>query len=270
MDDFVVREQLLAHVTQDEPPMTLTSTGLLAHGARRRRIRIGGLTGTALTAIALIGVLLYAPPSGSAPPAAALSAEAECLARVPLVPGATPDITADPLVHMSPPVDLPTPTVVDTDLKTRVTCHLVDTVPAMLPGVRFMPVTWRGDVPFEAIGEDGGLRLSARTPTGGFGVKIMPAKEHNPKIYESPHFQGTVETLPDGTKVAVVDDRGFLGGDGESRHLLVEYITARTRITVSTDNVHQVQPDPIAFGPALLTKEQLIQLASSPQLAVFG
>lgn len=173
-DDFVVREQLLAHVTHDEPPMTLTSAGLIAQGARRRTLRVAGMTGAALTAVALVGVLLYAPPSGSAPPVAALSAEAECLARVPIVPGATPDVTADPLVHMSPPADLPTPTVFDSDLKTRVTCYLVDAIPAMIPGVQFTPVNYRGDPPFAAIGDDGALRTYARTPIGGVGVMLVP------------------------------------------------------------------------------------------------
>jgi len=47
MDEFLVREKLRAYVTDGEPPMTLTSAGLLAKGARQGALRLGAEPGSA-------------------------------------------------------------------------------------------------------------------------------------------------------------------------------------------------------------------------------
>jgi len=261
MDDFLVREKLRAYVTDGEPPMTLTSAGLLAKGARQGALRLGaGLgAGTTVTALALVAALIYLPANQSQP---ALSGEAACLGRVPIVPGATSDVTADPLATGSA---APLPPVSSEQLA-QVSCSLVDKVTAMLPGRRFLPSNWRGAPPFQTLEYEGGLRVSARTATGSFGVLIVPLTTASST---PPDWQGRLETLPDGTTVAITTDFGMFGDKG-SRMITVQRRTQGTVILVMADNVRTVRPEVDAGGDPILTEDQLTQIAAMPQLEVFG
>ncbi|MEV0267576.1 hypothetical protein AB0H43_02260 [Hamadaea sp. NPDC050747] len=249
MDDLLVREKLRTYVVENEPPLTLTSAGLLAQGARRRLFRLSAFSAVALVALSFAGFLL---PSNE--PRTVLSGEAPCLARVPLVSDVTPDITADPLAASSPL--LPT----DPALAERVSCYLVDAVPALLPGVRYLPSTWRAAAPFQTVGLSDQLLSSARTPTGSLNVTISRSSTSPPR------FDSTV-SLPDGREVMIESHRDLLGPG--SRVLMVLFQTGATLITASADNYRTLRP-PTFGGDPILTQAQLIQLVTAPSLAIYG
>lgn len=249
MDDLLVREKLRTYVVENEPPLTLTSADLLAQGARRRLFRFSAFAAVALVAAVIVG---FALPSNE--PRTVLSGEASCLARVPLVPGATPDITADPLAASSPlsPVDSAT--------ATRVSCSLIDAVSTLLPSARYLPSTWRASAPFQTVSSSDHLLSSARTPNGSLTVTISRATG------SLPSFESTV-FLPDGRQVMVETQRDLLGPG--SLMIMVVFQTGGTLVTASTDNYRTVRPP--AFGGApILTQAQLVQLVTAPSLAIYG
>jgi len=181
---------------------------------------------------------------------------------MPIVPGATSDVPADPLAIGSaaplPPVSF--------EQLAQVSCSLVDKVTAMLPGGRFPPSNWRGEPPFQTVESDGGLRAAARTADGSFGVLIVPVTTASPT---PPGRQGKLETLPDGTTVAITTDFGYFGDKG-SRMITVQRRTQGTVILVMADNVRTVRPGVATGGDPILTEDQLTQIAAMPELEVFG
>ncbi|MEV6970271.1 hypothetical protein AB0M47_34705 [Hamadaea sp. NPDC051192] len=249
MDDLLVREKLRTYVVEDEPPMTLTSVDLLKQGSRRRTFRFGAFSAVALVAAT---VAWFSLPSNE--PQTVLSGEAPCLARVPLVTGATPDITVDPLAASSPL------SAVDSATATRVSCYLVDAVAALTPDARYLPTTWRAAAPFQTVSASDHLLASARTPGGSFSVMITRA------TVAPPSGDATV-TLPDGRQVAV-DSYPDLLGPG-ARWLEVALWTGHTLITVGADNYRTVRPPTFGDEP-ILTQAQLIQLVTAPALALYG
>jgi hypothetical protein len=254
MDDFLVRQKLRSYVEEHEPPMTLTSADLLAKGARRRLLRLGTGTSFVVAAILTLG-FVYLPPNQAQP--AAVSAEAACLARVPIVPGASPDITTDALASESPvsPADSAT--------AARISCYLVDTLLTMLPDQQFLPTTWRGTAPFQTVVGEQGVTASARTAGGSFGVIINRSAD----AWHPATSPDTVLRPEPGLTVEIHHDNPI---SPSSRVTIVVARTAGTVIIVSADNLRAIRPDPVAEGAPMLTDDQVTQIATAPQLVLYG
>jgi hypothetical protein len=255
MENFVIREKLLDYVTTDEPPMSLTSAGLIAKGSRRHRLRVlGGATGVALAVTAAFAFVPGTGGGGSSPPPSwpALSAQ-DCLDRVPIAPVAPTEaaFTVSPSPRPS------------SEQLTQITCLMVDKVLAMAPTVTFLPPIGDREVAFEARFLDDSADFvfsSARTADGDkIDLIILPRKPGDT-------VPADAVVQPDGTLVATADDTN---GDARisSRSIIVDAWTAGTHITViATRTVSK----PATAGHPLLTTAQATEIALAHELAIYG
>jgi hypothetical protein len=127
MQETTVREALRAYVSVDEPPLGLTSDGVLAAGRRsRRNRRLAGVAVAGLaTALLAAGAVVVLDGARTGP-------HYEAVAACPYPPGPRPpgQVIADQ----------PLPPMVLEWAKTRLTCHLAQALPSLLPQAQYAQV----------------------------------------------------------------------------------------------------------------------------------
>lgn len=280
----MIADELLAYVTEDEPPMHLTAQRLVTLGRRRRRLRLLGSIGGGGVAVAVALAVFFAQLPGTTHRPQVLTPMAGCLAGVPIDSSAPGDLTGNPLVRPSLDIPLPSPVAspppATEDQLSQVGCTAAREVPALLPGRRFYPHDNRAWPAFQAVFRNAdvwSISTQGRL-VGGGEVTIMVSPQ-----FDSPPTQEQLKTdLPwkdmpgirledDGTGVVVMTytDRMPMGDGKTMTDNMAEVWTGHTFIMVGAGNMLSVSPLDFGGTPPL-TVEQVRQLALNPGFAVFG
>jgi hypothetical protein len=283
-------DQLLAHVTTDEPAMTLTAERLLRLGRRGHRRRLLGAIGGGGGALAVaLGVFLAQLPGTPAPQVD--TPQAVCLREVPIDATAPGDVTTDPAndsLHPSQSsanararTKVAEPVAPTEAQLTTMSCAAVHTTLGFLPGRTFFPHGYRGQAAFQAIWfADGQMTLAQGRAVGGGTVSVavsaqlsdQPPPTQDQLRTDEPwksmdHVQ--LNNLPNGMVVLSYTDQLPLGGAAPVDQNVVTVWTGHTVVNATSDNSRSVRPAD-AGGPPLLNLDQLRQLALNADFALYG
>jgi hypothetical protein len=297
MQDAFVREALLAYAA-DEPPMTLTSEGVLAAGRRSRRLRrVLAVAGSVAGLASLAGLFLFVPgPVLPAPPAgpswSGLDTEALCTAAD---RPATPVTGLPTSVRNESGYNRPVPTEPTDHAAARLSCYLMREIPRLLPGAIFQsipgappglqPLQVHDDRPgglakpvdrslpyyvSSAIVEDGN-----GVGTVGFGISPAGGSAAD----AAADCGGTtcaVRTGPHGEVITVSTLPAFtLAGNAGSYFVTINIYMGQTLITASASNQDIREPShgtgapPAGRADLPLSVDQLIAIGTASQLSLF-
>lgn len=259
-DETALREALRAYVTAGEPPAPSLAGTSLAAGRRSRRIHTTAWFGSG-TAVAVAVVLAVVATAGFV----RRSTESAPVASASLSAAACP----------SPDVDSP---------QSRITCYLTSAIPALLPDVTFSRLYGpRGSVPLAAYSStdnpgafDANAIVRDAFGTGSLVFSVSrsngpgdaPTEEHceskgNCALRRGPH----------GETIAVY---ASVGGSGQDRgHIGVTlYVySGHTVVIAGTSNADErsfVEGVSVRSRPEPpLTTEQLVEVATAPELVLF-
>lgn len=266
-----LHEALQAFVRDDEPPMGLTSAGILQAGRRsRRNHRAAALAGAAAAAAVLTLAGMAALPSllPASRPASTFGALAPC----PAVPGSRPAGQIDPARPFTP--------AMAAWATASVTCALADEVPGLLPDARFLRVpgakagplvgyTFNGEQPPFGNRVDAVALVRDRHGTGDLTISVgvggardrqaaIAACQHDPRCEVrtiSPGVTALVAKYLPAAEAVVTVYRG---------HTLIHVEASNTDRQV----VNGAAPGATRDAPVLATG-QVLDLALSPQLYLF-
>lgn len=262
MRDYDLAEALRAHV-RDEPPLGLTSTDVLTAGRRSRRLRrtgyaLGGVaavSGALLVAVTVPGLL---PALGTnhdvAQPVASAPDEATCERLV----GGLVDAT---------------------EASDRLSCYLLDTIPRILPQATLTdnparPGTAALVAAPDIMGSNGGISATAvvtdNAGTGIILVTVAPGPAPDPDQIAGRCGGATAKATcrigPHSEHIETFD----LGKDQRGVHSRTVYVyVGNTFIVASAMNVSETEPPTPTRPEPPLTIDQLIAIATSPQLVLY-
>jgi hypothetical protein len=283
MQETEVRQALQAYVDDGEPVMGLTAAGILTAGRRsRRNRRLAGYAGaglvTALAGAGVVAVLGGGSPGTDRYTGPDFAAAAPC----PVTPGPRPPgaVTAD----------RPLPPDVLRWATTSLTCHLSDEVPRLLPTARFAQVPGAAAGPLLGFSHGGqppfGNRVDSMTlirdarGTGDLNVFVGVVDPATAARAETDCRSQTgaaearcsVRTGPHRETVLLSTEAGNIPAE-EPRNVVVRVYRGHTEINVQVSNTDRRSVDgrgPVATRPQpVLTAEQTVQLALSPELYLF-
>jgi hypothetical protein len=257
MDDVALREALSSYVTTDEPPPRTVAAEVLTAGRQARRRHRLALLATGL-AVVMAGVAMKVGLPWALSPAS--------------TPGASLATAACP----SPPA----PGAGSPEI--RMTCYLTSVVPRMLGEARFIRLYGpRGTLPLQAypstdipgayeanavVHDAAGLgsvifvvgRQSGETPSGD-----ACASKGGCSVRQGPH----------GELVEVHAAVSTIGSDIGHVGVTIYVYTGRTTIIAGTSNSGERRFNDAVSTPERavppLTTEQLIEIATAPDLALF-
>ncbi|MEU4238293.1 hypothetical protein [Actinoplanes sp. NPDC026619] len=273
MQEAEVRTALTAYATDGEPPMGLTADGVLTAGRRSRRARRLAAFAGAGVAAALVGVAAVVVYGGGAGGEDFVAAD-----PCPVRPGARPagEISADQALS---------PNLVAW-ATTSLTCRLNDEVPRLLPHARYAPApgvqagpligfTIGGEPPWgnrvdsiSLIRDDQGT--GDLTVTVGV-VKRSAGAEAKAGCLQETVSQCSVEKGPHG-EIVLFDTELADPSPDNPRNNIVYVYRGQTEVMVQASNTDRRAADgaPAATRPQpVLSKEQVIELALSPELYLF-
>lgn len=267
-------------VSEDEPPMGLTTAEVLAAGRRsRRRYRLATAGGVAAVALAVTGTVVLPQalrPSEQPPAKVAGASPFGALAPCPTPPGARPGDAVDPARPLSP--------AMAAWATGSVTCALADLVPRLLPHARFaaMPRVHAGPLEGFILGgkPPWGNRVDAhalvRNQEGTGYLDLSVA------VSSAGEAQGAVASCEEDEHCTVSDTRPgvtllvdeIIPSFPEDAHFIgVDVYQGLTHVHVQLDNtdMHSVNGLPPAptRGRPVLTVDQAVDLALSPRLYLF-
>jgi hypothetical protein len=273
MQETTVGEALRVYVSVDEPPLGLTSEGMLAAGRRSRRNRRLAGAAVAVLAVALLGGAVVVSVGASASPQYA--AVAEC--PYPAGPRPPEPVAADqPLA----------PGVLEW-AKTRLTCHLVEALPRLLPQAQYAQVPGAPAGPLVGYSHGGeppfGNRVDAvalirdAKGTGDLLVTVAvtdssAAVDATDECRTATSFTCIVQKGPNGEAVLISTEN-----EAEAAHSpptwVVRVYRGQTAVTVEISTTAREPVDgepPGSTRPEpLLTADQALDLALSPELYFF-
>ena len=255
MDDSLVRDALRAHVTRGEPPLGLSSTGLLDAGRRARRRRVMATTAATLSVmVAASGALLLHRPV-SVQQASHEVASLECpdvlTARTPL---------RDPEAAAA-----------------RVTCYLTEATTRLMPRASFRPNEARaGTKPLVAKARGDEISASATVvdSDGTGSVIVMVRRDTTPRDEilarcADEHAKASCRTRPGSETVTEVYDFGALANGAHT--VTVYAYTGSTLVVATMANRVESADDtaPATRTDPPLTTDALITLASDQTLVLY-
>jgi hypothetical protein len=256
MDDILIRDALRAHVAQGEPPLGLSSAGLLQAGRRARRRRAVTTAAAALSVVlAAAGGALLMPWPPSVQQAGHEPTSLEC-----------PDVLAARTPLRDPAA-----------AAARVTCHLKGAAAALMPDATFRAAEARaGTTPLVARAEGNEISAYATVVdtggTGSVGVTVMRSTTARAEILArctGEQAKASCRTKPGSGTIAEVHDAGA-GADGVRTVTVYAYTgntvvvaTAANRVDSADDTAPPTRADPP------LTVDGLIALASDPALVLY-
>jgi hypothetical protein len=255
MDDVLVRDALRAHVAQGEPPLGLSSSGLLRAGRRARRRRSLATAAAALSIVlaASGGALLVhhpAPVEQAGHEVASLACPDVLAARTPL---------RDPAAAAA-----------------RVTCYLDEAAAELLPGATLRANKARaGTKPLVARAQGNEVSAYATVVdsegTGSVGVTVMrattPRAEIVARCAEVP-TKASCRTEPGSETITEVHDSG---AEANGAHTVTVYAHTGNTVVVATaaNRIESADDTAPATRPAPpLTIDGLIALAGDPALVL--
>lgn len=251
MNDTLVRDAVRLHVTTDEPPLGVTSAAVLGAARRSRRIRTAALSGgLVLAAVATGGVTALAgigqPIGGEADGAAA--------------PG--PAVCAE--LRSTPPPS----NIGRAEARDRLSCHLLTTLPALLPTATFTEVhPWQEALVAETSEQGVSAEATVFDPAGGGSLTVMvdSTAPRAARAYAGP-CNATCRTGPGGE---LIDVRTHRDGNGVVTNSAWVY-TGRTIVGAVSRNVPESPYRVFPNRPTPpLTVDQLADLASAPELVLY-
>ncbi|MDM4718910.1 hypothetical protein QTQ03_04595 [Micromonospora sp. WMMA1363] len=287
MQEAEVHHALEAYVSDDEPPMGLTSDEILAAGRRsRRNRRLAGMAAAGLAAILFgVGVVAVSGGGGSST-TPAFTAAGPC----PFPPGSRPPgvIAADQ--PLSPELR--------EWASVSVTCHLTEALPRLLPTAQYGQVRGApaGPLVGHSLGGEPpwGNRVDALAlvrdadGTGDLLVNVgvvdrLAAADAADGCWRGTDPRCTVQSGPNGETVLVSTDadRAAVAPPGlrtslahpDAVHLTVTVYRGQTEIVVQASNTDRQVVNgrpPVATRPEpVLTVEQARELALSPELYLY-
>jgi hypothetical protein len=271
MRETTMREALRAYTSVDEPPLGLTSDAVLAAGRRsRRNRRLAGAAVAFLAAMLGAGGLVVANGYAKGPHYAALAA-------CPYSPDPRPTdrFAADQALS---------PALVEW-AKTRLTCHLAEALPRLLPEARYAQVpgapagplvgySFGGDPPF---GNRVGAVALIRDPigTGDLLVTVAvtdrsAAAKATEECQTTTSYPCTVQSGPNGETILISTEN-----EVEAAHSPPTWVVWVYRghtvvsVEISTNDHPPIDGGPAARPESLLTRDQARDLALSPELYFF-
>jgi hypothetical protein len=254
MDDTLIRDALRAHVTEGEPPLSLSSAGLLQAGRKARRRRALTTAAAALSVVlAAAGGALLLPGRAPVEQAGHQPASLEC-----------PDVLAARTPLRDPAA-----------AAARVTCYLDEAAARLMPGATFRAAKARaGTEPLVARTQGNEISAYATVVdangTGSVGVTVMRSTTPRAEIIArcaGDHAKASCRTTPDGTIAEVYD----FGAEANGARTVTVYAytgstvvvaTAANRVESGDDTAPATRPDPP------LTIDGLITLAGDPALVL--
>jgi hypothetical protein len=257
MDDLALREALNSYVTTDEPPTKTLMPDLVTAGRRSRRrhrftLLASGLAVVMVTAGATVGIAYALSPRAGTPGASL--AMAACPSSA-LRGAGSPEV--------------------------RMTCYLASVVPRMLGDVSFIRLYGpRGTLPLQvypATQAPGSYEASAeiRDAEGAGSVIFLVMRQSGPtptRDFCASKGGCSVREGPHGELVEVIAGVSPQAADFSAIDATVYVYTGRTVILATTSNAVGRSDDgrsiPARAAPPLTT-EQLIELATAPELALF-
>jgi hypothetical protein len=308
MNDDWLSDALHTQITRNEPPVSLTASHAIAVGRRQRRQQtaLGICAGGAFIALAIVGGLALRP-AGGPPVASPGSCAATVPTRAPLpaptgfefpsgesLPGPLPtnQATAPPIGIT--PSGSPTAsgqTGAQAVLADRVTCYLAQAVPELLPRATFtgMSATSLGGQDLRSplvAGPDwiiGNASLAATAVVhddegaGSVHVVIGPTTARPDPQRCADTSVCTLRTGPHGEVIEVhqtigpITRHGFVDVPAGVIGYTVYVYTGHTMVLAGTHNTTDTAGRlPVSRPRPPLSIDQLITLATAPELAIFG
>ncbi|HLL69262.1 MAG TPA: hypothetical protein VK453_26640 [Micromonosporaceae bacterium] len=257
MDDILIRDALRAHVTQGEPPLTLSSAGLIHTGRKARRRRSLSAAGAALSllVVAAGGGALLAHRPAAVEQAGHEVASLQC-----------PDVLAAGTPLRDPAA-----------AAARVTCYLEEATTELMPKATFRPAEARvGTKPLVARVQ--GNEISAYATVvdtegiGSLSVAVMRATTPPAEIIArcaEKHAKASCRTEPGSATIIEVYDFGV---EPNGAHTATVYAHTGATVVVATaaNRVESAADTAPATRPDLpLTIDGLITLARHPALVLY-
>jgi hypothetical protein len=272
MPDTSLQAALRAFVSEDEPPMGLTSGEVLATGRRlRRRYRLAAVGGaTVAVALAVTGAVVVPQSLRPAQPTFA------ALARCPSPPGDRPAGTVDAAQPFSAPMAA---WAVDS-----VTCALADVVPRLLPHARFaaLPGGQAGPLVGYTLGgkppwanrADAIALVHDRYGTGYLNVSVAVSSAADAQAAATSCEQNPPCTVRQpGPGITLVVSETVPASPRDPHLIGVDVYHGRTDVHVQLDNTDMQSADGKPPRPTrdqpVLTTDQAADLALSPGLYLF-
>ncbi|MEV0902432.1 hypothetical protein [Actinoplanes sp. NPDC049802] len=281
MHEADMHQALKTYATDGEPPLALTAAGVLTAGRRsRRNRRLAGVAGAGL-AIVLAGLAGFVVHDNATPGRRTPVAGPEFGAAgpCPFPPGARPPGT----IAADEPLS---PELADW-AATKVTCYLNEELPRLLPSARFAPmpgVPAGALIAFSHGGEPPwGNRVDAlaliRDAAGTGDLTVMVGVADRSAGAEAADAcrrtqvgECTVRNGPDGVTVTVGTEADGTPAD-LPRTCVVRVYRGHSEIYVQVSSTDQQAVDggaPRKTRPEpVLTEDQAVQLALSPELFLF-